>query len=64
MYNKKQLELDEIEYNEQTKVTQWYQMYVIKYGFDIDLNYDLITKHPHVLDEFFKFHFTDINIEN
>ena len=56
MYDKKQLELDEIEYNEQTKVTHWYQMYVIKYGFDIDLSYDL--------DEFFKFHFTDINIEN
>ena len=43
MYDKKQLELDEIEYNEQTKLTQWYQAYVIKYGFDIDLGYDYLS---------------------
>ena len=40
MYDKKQLELDEIEYNEQTKVTQWYQACVIKYALEIDLSYD------------------------
>ena len=54
MYNKKQLELDEIEYNEQTKVTHWYRAYVIKYAFDIDLSYNhRSTQHTNVLDNFF-----------